>query len=70
MDSGSPSIPANHLAVKSAPTRSDDPWLWRDHPTIGCDRVEENVRLRRQEATRGLRLINLERRANFFSFQS
>jgi hypothetical protein len=70
MNSDSSANSANNLVVKPAPVWSDDPWLWNDPSTIVRERLDESVRLRRQEVTRGLRLINLERRAHFFSFMS
>jgi hypothetical protein len=70
MNSDSSVNPAKSLVVKPTAVRSDDPWLWNDPSKIVRERLDESVRLRRQDVTRGLRLINLERRAHFFSFMS
>jgi hypothetical protein len=68
MHSGSSTNPATYLVEKPASGSPDDPWMRRDHPAMGRNRLEQRVCLRRQESTRGLRLINLERRARFCSF--
>ncbi|GLI95586.1 hypothetical protein [Methylocystis echinoides] len=65
MDASSPINPANILVVKIAQAPPADPWLWRELSTIDRERSEEILAPRQQNTTRGLRLINLERRARF-----
>lgn len=70
MNSDSSASLGANLFLKPAPPPPNDPWMRRDHPAMRRKSLEESARLRRQEATRGLRLINLERRARFCSFMS
>jgi hypothetical protein len=67
MDPSSSTSSATYHIVRPAPA-SNDPPTTRGYPAMVRKRLEVRACSRRQESTFGLRLINLERRARFYSF--
>jgi hypothetical protein len=68
MNSETLANPASNLVEKSLAAPRDDLSVSRGHLSIESERPEKSARMHRQDSKRGLRLINLERRAHFCRF--